>query len=77
MGLDGVVPEGAGKVQGKSAAEGGSAIGKAAGAVAKKKKVGCACQSSKGAEETPRRGGCPSQRCSWCGGGWEEDTCAS
>ena len=39
MGLDGVVPESTNRVQGKSAAEGGSAIGKAAGAVVKKSDV--------------------------------------
>ena len=51
VGLDGVVLESASRVQGKSAAEGGSAIGKAAGAVAKKSDV--LADPPKGRKKTP------------------------
>ena len=51
MGLDGVVPESAGRVQGKSAAEGGSAVGEAAGVAAKQSDV--LADPPKGRKKTP------------------------
>ena len=51
MGLDGVVPESTNRVQGQLAAEGGSAIGKAAGADVKKSDV--FADPPKGRKKTP------------------------